>query len=132
MASRTTSTVLAIVATVVAFYVAQAAGADPQVFREFGNIDAGTDEMTILNVLGFTAVPGLLALLLAAGLDRVTSKAKEVWTIVALLALLVSVFFILQLDLNTTTTVWQVILNLVFSLLLIGGFWISWPETDSG
>ena len=132
MVSRTASTVLAIVATVVAFYVAQAAGVDPQVPLELDNVDAGTVDMTILDVLALTAVPGLLAMLLAAGLDRVTSKAKEVWTIVALVVLVLSIFVILQLDLDTTTTLWHVALHLVFSLLLIGGFWLSWSETDSG
>lgn len=131
MVSRITVTALAVVATLVTFWVATLVDVSLQVPAEIGNMDAGTTDMTAFNVLFVTIAAGLLALLIASVLNRLLpGEAKRIWSVVAILVLGLSVFLVYQLDLDTATVIWQLILHLVFGLLLMGGFWLSWPDPE--
>ena len=84
-------------------------------------------DMTAANGLLLTIVVGLAAIVVAAVLDRFIGNGKRVWSIVAITILALSFLLVFPLELEGATLVWQVILQ-VFALILIGGFWKTWPD----
>ena len=128
MVSRITVTALAVVAALGAFLLARAVDVAPQVpARDGGD---GTMDMEVANVLLLTIVTGLAAVVVAGVLDRFIGNGKRVWSIVAITILASSFLLVFPLDLEGATLVWQVSLHLVFGLILIGGFWTTWPEDE--
>lgn len=125
MVSRITVTALAVVAALGTFLLAGAVDVAPQVRARDGGGE--TMDMTAANVLLLTIVVGLAAIVVAAVLDRFIGNGKRVWSIVAITILALSFLLVFPLELEGATLVWQVILQ-VFALILIGGFWKTWPD----
>ena len=126
MVGRITVTALAVVAALGTFLLAGAVDVAPQVRARDGGGE--TMDMTAANVLLLTIVVGLAAIVVAAVLDRFIGNGKRVWSIVAITILALSFLLVFPLELEGATLVWQVILHLVFALILIGGFWKTWPD----
>ena len=116
---------MAIVASLVFFFVARAFGANLAVQTPGGSIE----DMTWINVLLFTVTSGILAIVLAWILDRFPS-GRTVWTVVAAVVLVASFGLLGPLELNTSDLIWQALLHSVFGLLMIIGFYVGWPEPD--
>jgi len=116
--------VAGVVATLVLFFIATGFGADLQVRT---GQDAPIEDMVWSDVVLITVVPGVLAWGLAALLDR-GRNGRVIWTLVALIVLVVSFGLFAQLDLDTAGIIWQGALHLLFGLIVIAGFWVFWPE----
>lgn len=123
MSRRIFAIVFSIVATVAAFFLAKAAGADLLVPAELGGDMTNTQEMPVAAVVIFTAAMGLLAWGLAVVLERFTSRARLIWLIIALVVVIGSFASMFQLGIGGTDAVWQGSLHLVFAAILITGFW---------
>ena len=117
---------MAIVSSLIFFFVAQAFGANLAVQMGPGG---SIEDMTWINVLLMTAVLGGLAILLARFLDRY-SWGKTGWTVVAAVVLVASFGSLGLLELSTSDIIWQALLHGVFGLLVIIGFYVGWPESD--
>lgn len=115
--------VTGVVVSLILFFIAVALGADLQI--RIGS-SGPIEEMTWVNVVIFTLVAGLLAWGLAALLDRVR-RGRTIFTVVALFVLVVSFAGFTQLDLDTAGTIWQGALHLTFGVIIIIGFWVTWP-----
>jgi cytochrome bd-type quinol oxidase subunit 2 len=126
MVSRITVAALAVVAAFGTFLLAGAVDVAPQVPARDGG--GGTMDMTAANVLFVTITMVLAAIVVAAVLDRFIGNGKRVWSIVAITILALSFLLVFALELKGAALVWQVSLHLVFALILIGGFWKTWPE----
>jgi len=118
---------LAIVASVVFFFIAGAFEADLMVTM---GPDTDPETMSVLNVLFITFVAAMLAIGLAAVLDRF-STGRTIWTAIASLVFLGSFSLLAQFDLGTGDLIWQALLHSVFGLLLIIGFYVGWPDQTS-
>ena len=117
---------LAIVASLVFFFVVQALGANLLVQMGPGG---SIEDMTWINVLLVTVSFGVLAIALAWILDRF-SWGKTAWTVIAAVVLVASFAVLGPLRLNTSDLIWQALLHSVFGLLVIIGFYVGWPEPD--
>lgn len=51
-----------------------------------------------------------------------------IFALVALVVLIASIASFTQLDLDTAGTIWQGALHAVFGLIVIVGFWVTWPK----
>ena len=114
---------LAIVSSLVFFFIASALGADLLVTTG----GSETEPMSWLNVVIFTAVASGLAIGLAALLDRFGS-GRTIWMVVGGLILVSSMFTIPRSDLSTADFIWQALLHAVYGLLMMAGFYFGWPS----
>jgi hypothetical protein len=123
MSRRIVAIVSAVVATVAAFFLAKAAGAELSVPAEIGGDMSVTQEMPVGAVVIFTLVVSLLSWGLAALLERFTTKARTIWVIVAAIVFAGSLASVFRLGLDGSDAVWQSALHLVFGVILVAGFW---------
>ncbi|MEU5881764.1 DUF6069 family protein [Spirillospora sp. NPDC047279] len=114
--------VAAVLATLVVWAIAALAfGQDDLVVQQPGKEEM---ELAAGAFVFFSAVPSLLGWILLEVLERFApARARIVWTVVAVVVLLLSFLPVIQVEATGGTKVTLALLHLVVGAVLIPGFW---------
>ncbi|MEX2625095.1 MAG: DUF6069 family protein [Acidimicrobiia bacterium] len=107
----------AVALNVVLFFAYEALGVTLRVPAEMGSTELA--DMTLVPLLVFTAVPSVLAVVLAVVLNRSNAKARTVFSSVVVLVAFLSLFAVLMLDSPAIDRVWQGLMHLVPAACLV-------------
>ena len=108
---------VAVAVNSVLFYGFDALGVALRVPAGFGTTELA--DMTLPPVLLLTAVPTLIAVVLALVLDRFTDKPKSIFSAVVVLGAFLSLLTLISLDSSMTDRVFQGVLHLVPAAALV-------------
>ena len=108
---------VAVAVNAVVFYAFDAMGVELRVPAAFGSTELA--DMTLPPVLILTAVPSLIAVILAIVLDRSTGKARTIFSNVVVLGAVLSLLTLMSLDSPTTDRIFQGVMHLVPAAALV-------------
>ena len=101
----------------VLFYGFDAMGVELRVPAGFGTTELA--DMTLTPVLLFTAIPMLIAVVLALVLDRYTDKPRSIFSAVVVLGAFLTLLSLISLDSSMTDRTFQSVLHLVPAAALV-------------
>jgi len=108
------------VAAVVVWVVGEPLLGHDLVVKQSGQDDA--QDLGLAAMVIFSVLPALLGWALFAGLERVTSRAPLIWTVVALVVLLLSFAPLFGVEASTGSKVVLALIHVAVAAVLIPGF----------
>lgn len=123
MRNRLTVSIIAIVAALGTFFIAQLVDAEPKVMI---GMDGDPEAMSWYHVLIFTVVLSVVAWLLAWFLQRFET-GRIIFTVIGVIVFMGAFIPFGQLGLEGADLVWQTVIHVVVAAVILIGYWATWP-----